>query len=326
MHPFTLVRHQEMGVVIAQGREPGTEYIAGGTDLLQLLKDDLRKPSRLVDLDGLGLDRIEVSPEGLTLGALARMSDVADHPEVRRQYPVIAQALAESASPQVRNLATIGGNLLQRTRCVYFRDAGMPCNKREPGSGCPAIPGRHRMLAIFGGSDKCIATHPSDLAVALAALDATVRLHGADGAREVKLTDFHLLPGDHPETETVLAPGELITEIFVPAGAWTRRSHYLKVRDRATFDFALTAAAVALEIERGKVKTARLAVGGVGTKPWRLPGVERALAGVPANAESWRHAGELAAQGAMPLRDNCFKVALLKNSVTRAFEQAGGEA
>lgn len=326
MRSFNLEQGGDVEATLTLGRAEGADYLAGGTDLLQLLKDDIRQPTSLVDLDGIGLDEIEATPHGLRLGALARMSDVADHPIVQRDYPVIAQALLASAAPQIRNLATIGGNLLQRTRCPYFRDTGSVCNKRDPGSGCGALGGLNRTQAIFGGSSACVATHASDLAVALAALDAVVHLAGPAGEREIRLTEFHLLPGDHPDLETVLRRGELILAITVPTGRWTRHSHYLKVRDRASFEFALVSAAVALDIADGTITALRLAAGGVGTKPWRLQAVERALTGAPASAESWAKAGELSIAGAVPLRENGFKVKLLRNTVTRALEQAGGQA
>jgi len=326
MQPFTLDRGRDIADTIRRGRIAGTDYIAGGTDLMQLLKDDVRRPAHLVDLEGLDLDRITVTPKGVRFGAMVRMSAVADHPDVIKDYPVISQALLASAAPQIRNLGTIGGNLLQRTRCTYFRDTAAPCNKRVPGTGCGAIEGSHRTHAIFGGSRHCIATHASDLAVALVALDATVHLTGPNGARDLRLTELHLVPDDHPDIETMLHPGELILAISVPAGAWTRQSLYLKVRDRASFEFALTAAAVALDIQGGIVRAARVAAGGVGTKPWRLPAVEHALVGAPATAATWMRAGALSTAGAMPLRDNQFKVRLLQNTVTRALEQAGGQA
>jgi xanthine dehydrogenase YagS FAD-binding subunit len=326
MHAFALEQGPDIASTIALGRTRGADYLAGGTDLLQLLKDEVRRPDTLVDLEGLGLDEISVGADGVRLGAMARMSDVADHPAIARDYPVIAEALLASAAPQIRNLATIGGNLLQRTRCTYFRDIASPCNKREPGSGCSAIEGHHRMHAIFGVSRNCIATHASDLAVALAALDATIHLTGPNGERSVPLVAFHLLPGDRPDIETILQRGELILAISVPGGAWTRRSHYLKVRDRASFEFALASAAVALDLQDGIIRSARVAAGGVGTKPWRLNAVEEALTGAPATTETWIRAGELSADGAAPLRENRFKPRLLQNTVTRALEQAGGMA
>jgi xanthine dehydrogenase YagS FAD-binding subunit len=325
MHPFTYRRARRTEDVLTLAtQEPGTEFLAGGTDMLQLLKDDVRRPSHLLDIGAIeGLDGITVGPDGLRLGALARMSDVADHKQVREAYPVIAQALLASASPQVRNMATIGGNLLQRTRCTYFRDTATPCAKREPGSPCSAIGGENRMHAILGGSDRCVATHASDLAVALVALDAVVVTKGSDGVRRIPLENFHLLPGDTPERENVLLLGELITEIEVPAAPITRRSLYLKVRDRASFEFALAAAAVALAAEGGTIRDARIALGGVGTKPWRARSAEAALVGAPLTPESFATAAERALEGARPLEQNAFKVNLARRTVVRALATIG---
>jgi xanthine dehydrogenase YagS FAD-binding subunit len=325
MHPFTYRRARRTeDVLTLAAQEPGTELLAGGTDMLQLLKDDVRRPSHLLDIGAIeGLDGITVGPDGLRLGALARMSDVADHKQVREAYPVIAQALLASASPQVRNMATIGGNLLQRTRCTYFRDTATPCGKREPGSPCSAIGGENRMHAILGGSDRCVATHASDLAVALVALDAVVVTKGSDGVRRIPLEGFHLLPGDTPERENVLLPGELITEIEVPAAPITRRSLYLKVRDRASFEFALAAAAVALISENGTIREARIALGGVGTKPWRARSAEAVLVGAPLTPESFAAAAGRALEGARPLEQNAFKVNLARRTVVRALATIG---
>ena len=246
------------------------------------------------------------------------MSDVAAHPEVARRWPVLSQALLASASPQVRNMATMGGNLLQRTRCGYFRDTGFACNKRVPGSGCPAIGGEHRMHAILGGSDHCIATYPGDMAVALIVLDAVVELTGPHGTRRVSIQDFHKIPGDTPHIETVLTPGEMITSIDIPPPQG--RSVYLKVRDRASFEFALVSAAVSLDVQDGTIRTARIAAGGVGTKPWRLPEVESALTGKPANDATLKAAADQAGAGAQPARMNGFKTILLKRTVLRALQ------
>jgi xanthine dehydrogenase YagS FAD-binding subunit len=318
MHPFAYARASDVGNATELAQEPGSEFIAGGTDMMQLLKDDVRRPQRLVDITALPWRAIEVGPAGLRLGALARMSDVADDPRVRDQYPVVAQALLASASPQVRNMATIGGNLLQRTRCVYFRDSGTACNKREPGSGCAAIQGENRLHAVLGGSDHCVATHASDLAVALVALDAVVIVQGTGGERRVALEQFHLLPGDTPERETVLVPGDIIAAIEVPAAAWARRSHYRKVRDRASFEFALAAAAVALDIDGGTIREARIALGGVGTKPWRAREAEAALAGAAADTARFAAAAARALEGARPLAQNAFKVELAQRTLVRA--------
>jgi len=322
MEAFTLTTPSDVdGAFAACG--PDAKFIAGGTDLVQLMQDWVERPKRLIDLDALPLDRIELSAQGVRIGALARMSEVADHAELRRLYPVITEALLASASPQIRNMATIGGNLLQRTRCGYFRDVGFPCNKRAPGSGCPAINGDNRLLAILGGSDRCVATHPSDLAVALAALDAAVELRSASsGTRSVPLTEFHLMPDDTPERETVMRPGEIITAVLVPPDMAGQRSHYLKVRDRASFEFALVSAAVVVTLDGGEIRSARVALGGVGTKPWRLPAVEAALAGAPARPAAFVVAASHAADGAHPLTQNAFKIPLMKRAVVRALTTA----
>src|SRR5438105_3615334 len=280
MHPFTLERPRDLATALAFGARAGrndapVEYIAGGTDMVQLLQEYVRRPDRLVSLAGLLDDRIELGPQGLRLGAAATMAEVAAHPGVVEQFPLISEALLASASPQVRNQATIGGNLLQRTRCPYFRDVGYAeCNKRAPGSGCAAIGGENRWHAVLGTSENCIAAHASDLAVALAALDAVVELRGADRQRTVSLIDLYRLPDATPHIETVLEPGEVISAITVPANTAARRSHYVKVRDRASFEFAVVSAAVALDMEGARIRRARIACGGVGTKPWRLPAVE----------------------------------------------------
>jgi xanthine dehydrogenase YagS FAD-binding subunit len=323
MQAFTLETPTAPDAAIAAATPPGSRYIAGGTDLLQLAKDEVETPSRLVDLEPLGLTGITVDAHGLRLEAMARMNDVADHPAVIEHWPVISQALLASASPQIRNMGTMGGNLLQRTRCGYFRDTGFACNKRIPGSGCPAIQGENRMLAILGGSDQCIATHASDLAVALVALDATIELRGPNGAtRTLPIGEFHRLPGDTPHIETNLAPGELITAITVPASAAAAQSHYLKVRDRASFEFALISAAVAIEVGDGAIHDVRVAAGGVGTKPWRLPEVEEALHGKPLSDQVLREAAARAGRGAKPAAQNGFKQVLLRRTVLRALQTA----
>jgi xanthine dehydrogenase YagS FAD-binding subunit len=320
MQAFDLSRPRsvEAALAAAHGHGQGAKFIAGGTDLMQLLKDNVEAPSQLVDLDGVGLSQIHADASGLRIEAMARMSDVAAHPEVRARWPVIAQALEASASPQVRNMGTIGGNLLQRTRCGYFRDTGSNCNRREPGSGCPAIPGESRLLAILGGSDRCIAAHASDLAVALTALDAVLELRGSGGQRQVPITEFYRLPGDTPHLETVLEAGELITAVVVPASAVARNSHYLKVRDRASFEFALVSAAVALDSRRGTASDIRVAAGGVGTRPWRLPEVEVALRGKALDDTILRQASARAGAGAQPTPQNTFKQTLLHRVVLRA--------
>ena len=319
MQAFTLARPNGLDSATATAAATGTKYIAGGTDLMQLMKNNVEAPTHLVDLEPLGLSAIHIDDNGARLEAMARMSDVAAHPAIIAGWPVISQALLASASPQVRNMGTMGGNLLQRTRCGYFRDTGFACNKRDPGSGCPAIPGENRLLAILGGSDRCIATHPSDFAVALVALDATVELHDAGGStRQLRVRDFHRLPGDSPQNETNLQPGEMITAIVVPASPAARRSTYLKVRDRASFEFALVAAAVAMQVTDGTIGDIRVAAGGVGTKPWHLPEVEAALHGQTLNDDNLRDAAMQAGQGARPASQNAFKLPLLRNAVLRA--------
>ena len=323
MHPFTLERPRDLTAAL----ELRGEYIAGGTDMVQLLQENVRHPERLVSLDGLLDNRIDAGPQGLRLGAAATMADVAAHPAVVEQFPVISEALLNSASPQVRNQATMGGNLLQRTRCPYFRDVGYSaCNKRSPGSGCAALGSENRWHAVLGTSESCIAANASDLAVALVALDAAVELRSARRSRTVPLADFHRLPGNTPHLETVLEPGEVIAAITVPATTAARRSHYLKVRDRASFEFAVVSAAVALDMEGARIRQARVALGGVGTKPWRVPRVEAALAGARLDPAVLRRAAALAAQGASGRGHNDFKIELMQRAIVRAVETAGARA
>jgi xanthine dehydrogenase YagS FAD-binding subunit len=331
VHPFTLERPRELVTAIALAAAPGgpsAEYIAGGTDMLPLLKEEIRHPDRLVALGAGALDdRIEIRADGfLRIGAAATMSAVAEHEGVRTGFPLIAQALLAGASPQVRNMATMGGNLLQRTRCAYFRDPGVAqCNKRRPGTGCAAAQGEHRMHAVLGASEECLAVHPSDLAVALVALEAVLQLSGAEGDRLVPIEVFHRLPGNTPHIETVMGPGEVITAIEVPAAPWLATAcHYLKVRDRASFEFALVSAAVALEIDDDRIASARVAMGGVGTRPWRMRGVEDALTGARRDAEIYMTAAERAVEGAAPRLGNAFKVPLMKATLARALRIAGG--
>jgi xanthine dehydrogenase YagS FAD-binding subunit len=310
MRPFELTAPATVDAALA---EPGT-FLAGGTTLVDLMKLEVLTPQRVLDINDLPLHGIDTT-DGLRVGALERMSDLAAHPGV---YPMISRALLLSASQQLRNMASIGGNLLQRTRCGYFRDVTTPCNKREPGSGCPAITGANRAHAVLGTSEKCVATHASDVAVALVALDAELRLVGSSGTRTVALADFYRQPGDTPEVENDLRPGELLTEVVVPRLDWARRSTYVKVRDRQSYEFALCSAAVALDLQDGRVADARVAVGGVATVPWRLPAVEAALRGAPATEESFMAAAALAADGAKPLSGNGVKVPLLRRTVARA--------
>jgi xanthine dehydrogenase YagS FAD-binding subunit len=320
MQPFLLIQPSDLPSAVAAASAPRAKYIAGGTDLLQLTKDNVETPERLVDLETLGMSGIHVSNNGLRLDALARMSDVATHPDVVKSWPLLSQALLASASPQIRNMGTVGGNLLQRTRCGYFRDTGFACNKRAPGSGCPAINGESRLHAILGGSDQCIATYPGDMAVALIALDAQVELTGQNGKRTVSINEFHRVPGNTPDVESVLSPGELITAISVPPSPAPARSCYLKIRDRASFEFAVVSAAVNLKIDGGTIRSVRIAAGGVGTKPWHLPEVESALAGKPADSATLKSASEQAGVGAAPTRMNAFKLVLLRRTVLRALQ------
>jgi xanthine dehydrogenase YagS FAD-binding subunit len=299
----------------------GAAVLAGGTTLVDLMKLDVLTPGQVVDINALPLRGIAAGRDGLRIGALERMSDVAAHRDVASGYPVIARALAQSASPQIRNMASIGGNLLQRTRCGYFRDVHTPCNRREPGTGCPAQDGENRGHAVLGTSASCVATHPSDLAVALVALDASVRLHGRTGDRLVRLADFYRLPGDTPQLETQLQQGELVTEVVVPALDFATRSTYVKVRDRSSYEFALASAAVALDVRARRIRDARVAVGGVGTVPWRLPAVETALRGRPLVPEVFESAARSAADGARPLAHNGFKVTLVQRTIVRALTE-----
>src|SRR3954463_4866615 len=332
MHPFILERPRDVAAALAFRAQAGrndapVEYIAGGTDMVQLLQEYVRRPDRLVSLAGLLDGRIEVGPQGLRLGAAATMADVAAHTAVAEQFPVVSEALLNSASPQVRNQATVGGNLLQRTRCPYFRDVGYAaCNKRAPGSGCAAIGGENRWHAVLGTSENCIAANASDVAVALVALDAAVEVRGPGGERTIPLADFHRLPETTPHIATVLEPGEVIAAITVPVNPAARRSHYLKVRDRTSFEFAVVSAAVAIEMEGGRVRQARVALGGAGTKPWRVPRVEAALAGNSLDPSELRSAAALAAEGAQGRGHNDFKIELMQRAIVRALETAGARA
>jgi xanthine dehydrogenase YagS FAD-binding subunit len=300
-----------------QGAE--VRLLAGGTTLIDLMKLTVERPKEVVDINGLPLDKIEAtSSGGLIIGALARNSDVAHHPTVQRDYAVLSQALLSGASPQLRNMATTAGNLLQRTRCVYFRDTAHACNKREPGTGCSAIDGHNRMLAILGTSKDCIATNPSDQNVALTALEATIQIQGAKGQRSVPIHDFYLLPGSTPHRETVLEPGDVITSVTLPPPAAGSRSLYLKLRDRAAYEFALASAAIVVKVNGGKIQHARVALGGIGTRPWRSLEAERVLQGHDADAANFRRAAEAALKDAHPASENAFKVELSKRCLVRA--------
>lgn len=331
MQPFDYARATSVcdALELAATR-PGAVFVAGGTDLVPLWKDAVCAPPAVIDISRLPLGAVEVGDREIAIGALARMADVADHPGMAAA-PAIVDALRASASAQLRNAATIGGNLVQRTRCSYFRTAGLSCNKRAPGSGCGALGGDDRRHAIFGASEHCTATHASDLAVALVALDATVDLVGggagdAGGDRAVAIAELFVTPGDQPDRETVLRPGELIRALRVPRTALAQRSCYLKIRDRVSFDFAVVSVAAALHLEAGVVRDARLAAGGVGTVPWRLRGSEQALAGARPGEPAFAEAAARATDGARPLGHNGFKLELLRRCVRRVLDELAGGA
>ena len=330
MHIFEFIRPTDSAAAIATAAQSKTaqqgadvRFMGGGTTLIDLMKLNVETPDRVLDINRLPLDKIEATPDGgLKIGATVRNSDLAHHPQVQKDYAVLSQAILNGASAQIRNMATVGGNLLQRTRCVYFRDTGMPCNKREPGSGCPAITGHNRTLAVLGASDHCIATNPSDMCVAMAALEATIHVQGPKGSRAIPFGDFHLLPGDTPQRETVLEPGDLITYVTLPPPAVGTKQLYLKLRDRASYEFALASAAVVLTIAGGKIVGARIALGGVGTKPWRSPEAEAALTGKAANETTFRSAAEAALRNAKPQSENKFKIELAKRCLAYALQTA----
>lgn len=323
MIPFTYVRVEEIRDALQRVRDDNAVFVAGGTTLIDLMKLQVMTPASLVDINGLPLDTIEHLPDGsVRIGAMVRNSDLAHDPTVATRFPVLSQALLSGASPQLRNVATTGGNLMQRTRCYYFRDAAYACNKRQPGAGCAAIDGYNRIHAVLGGSDQCIATHPSDMAVALVALDAVVHIQGSAGERTVPVGEFHLLPGQTPHLETVVQPGELITYVTVPNSPFAAHSAYVKLRDRASYEFALASAAAALALEGNRIRAVRVVLGGVATKPWRSPEAERVLNGATADENTLQAAAEAAMQGATPHRYNAFKIELAKRAIVRALKNA----
>jgi xanthine dehydrogenase YagS FAD-binding subunit len=321
--PFSFTTAVDEKSALAAGGS-GARYIAGGTTLVDLMRVTVERPDAVVDINALPYRNVELDANGLRIGSLVRMADLASDPRVRSEFPVISQALELSASAQLRNMASIGGNLMQRPRCLYFRDVSANCNRRAPGTGCSAVGGLNRTHAILGASDQCVATHPSDLAVALVALDAVVLTRDTSGDRRIPIARFFRQPGATPDLEHDLRAGELIVGIEVPTGPEMRRSGYLKVRDRQSYEFALTSAAVALDVGGGKVRAARVAVGGVATVPWRLPAVERALIGRPVTPQLWRDAASHAADGAKPLSDNGFKVQLVQRVVERQLSTVAG--
>jgi xanthine dehydrogenase YagS FAD-binding subunit len=330
MKAFALTRAKDGPQAIATAAKATTaqqgaeiRFIGGGTTLIDLMKLNVEQPQTVVDINRLPLDKIEALPDGgLTIGAVARNSDLAHHPLVRKNYTVLSEAILSGATVQLRNMATTAGNLLQRTRCMYFRDTAMPCNKREPGSGCAAITGVNRSLAILGTSEHCIASNPSDMNVALAALEATIHIRGRKGERSVPIGDFHLLPGNTPNRETVLEPGDLITHVTLAPPSPGNRSLYLKLRDRASYEFALASAAVVITADDGKITRARVALGGVGTKPWRSPEAEAELTGQSATPAVFQKAADAALRDAKPQSQNGFKVELAKRCLVHALKLA----
>src|SRR5215207_2203936 len=324
MRPFRYVRATDPAAAArAVLANPQAKFLAGGTNVLDLMKEDVERPTALVDITRASLAQIRETVGGISIGALATNTTTANHPVVRRDYPLLTQAIVAGASGQLRNMATNGGNLLQRTRCQYFYDVATPCNKRDPGSGCGAREGLNRMHAILGWSDRCVATYPGDMANALYALEAVVRVRGAGGReRTIPIGEFHRLPGDTPEKDNNLQHGELIVAIELPRSNFAKNSYYLKVRDRASYAFALVAVAAALELDGGTIRQARVVLGGVAHKPWRSREAEAALSGKPVSEESFRRAAEAALHGAKPLAHNAYKVELGKRAIVRALMRA----
>ncbi len=299
--------------------DPDAMFIAGGTNLVDRMKAFLDQPSQLIDISRLKLQRIEPTEAGgIRIGALATNTAVADHPQIRQDYPMLSRAILAGASQQIRNMASVGGNLLQRTRCPYYYDTALPCNKRQPGMGCAAQTGLNRMHALLGANDQCVAVHPSDMCVALAALEATVEVQGPAGQRQIPFTDFHRLPGDTPDQDTNLVPGELITAVVLPPLSYGKSGVYLKLRDRASYSFALISVATALNLKGDRIREARLAMGGIAHKPWRFLEVEKYLKGKTAQKSVFQQAADLAMQPAQPLSHNGFKVELTKRAIVRA--------
>jgi len=328
MNPFSYSKPDDINQAINLAG-PATRFIAGGTNLLDLMKENVARPEHLIDITGLPLREVRATPSGgLLIGALVSNADLAWHPLIERRYPLLSQAILAGASPQLRNMASTGGNLLQRTRCYYFYDATVPCNKREPGSGCPAKDGLNRIHAILGASDDCVATHPSDMCVALAALEAVVRVQGRGGERIIEFADFHRLPGNAPERDNQLADDELITGIELPAEGFAAHSSYLKIRDRASYAFALVSVAAALELDGDVILDARLVLGGVAHKPWRDTEVESTLIGKPVSRENFVAAADALLKDAQPLEHNGFKIKLARRAIIRALSDAavGGHA
>lgn len=330
MKTFEFIRPADADAAVAAASQAKTaqqgadvRFVAGGTTLLDLMKLNVEAPNRLLDINRLPLNKIErMADGGLKIGATVRNSELAHHEAVVKSYSVLSQAILAGASAQLRNMATTAGNLLQRTRCMYFRDPAMPCNKREPGTGCPAITGSNRGLAVLGTSERCIATNPSDMCVAMSVLEAVIHVRGRAGERQIPFRDFHLLPGDTPERETVLEPGDLVTHVVLPPPVANSKQVYLKLRDRASYEFALASAAIVMTVSGQAITYARIAMGGVGTKPWRSPEAEAALVGQPADQANFRRAAEAALKDAKPRSENAFKIELAKRCLTHALHTA----
>jgi xanthine dehydrogenase YagS FAD-binding subunit len=327
MKPFAYTRAKDRSeAILAASETPTAKFIAGGTNLVDLMKENVELPDRLIDITRLDLAEIAEDGGDLRLGALAKNADTANHPLVRTHYPLLAQAILSGASPQLRNAATNGGNLLQRTRCYYFYDVAMPCNKRQMGTGCAALDGFNRHHAILGTSEHCIASHPSDMCVALAALEATIEVEGAEGARTIPMAEFHRLPGDTPNEDTNLRHGELVRGIVLPATsrAFADHSYYLKIRDRASYAFALVSVAAALELRDGVIHRGRIALGGVAHRPWRVPEAEKLLTGATPEDAVFRRVADELVRGAQPREHNAFKVEMARRAVVRALSVAAG--
>jgi xanthine dehydrogenase YagS FAD-binding subunit len=321
---FQYARASDVADAVRQmAADPDAKFIAGGTNLIDLMKEEVERPSRLIDISRLPLKAVEeTAGGGVRIGALVPNSDLAYHPLIERRYPLLASALLAGASQQLRNMATTGGNLLQRTRCYYFYDTATPCNKREPGSGCSAIDGVNRIHAILGASESCIATNPSDMCVALAALDATVRAAGPGGERTIPFSEFHRLPGNTPQTDTTLAPNEIVTAVDLPARSFASNYTYLKIRDRLSYAFALVSVAAAMELDGDVIREARLALGGVAHKPWRDPAAEAALRGQTADRATFMRAADVVLRDARGYAHNSFKIELARRAIVRALTQA----
>ncbi|QSB19588.1 xanthine dehydrogenase family protein subunit M [Pseudomonas sp. 15A4] len=322
MNPFSYSKPSDIAQAVNLAG-PASRFIAGGTNLLDLMKENIARPEHLIDITGLPLKDVRGTDSGgVMIGALVSNADLAWHPLIERDYPLLSQAILEGASPQLRNMASTGGNLLQRTRCYYFYDSTVPCNKREPGTGCPAKEGLNRIHAILGASDACVATHPSDMCVALAALEARVHVQGRAGARVIEFADFHRLPGDAPQRDNQLADDELITAVELPAPRFQQHSHYLKIRDRASYAFALISVAAAVELDGDVIRDVRIALGGVAHKPWRDTAVEQSLKGLPVSRENFVAAADAMLRDAQPLAHNAFKIKLARRAIVRALSDA----